>query len=137
PLRSHDFQGNPAALLASFIERIDRLKAELVTAEEYATWAATLDDEAAVDGASEEAHRQREFAEVYGAHDRLLGEMGMLDAGDLVVRTHALLAEGSTLGARLAERFDHVLVDGFEELDLGPVSVVRGLADDGATLAAA
>ncbi|HEV7461339.1 MAG TPA: UvrD-helicase domain-containing protein, partial [Solirubrobacteraceae bacterium] len=39
PLRSHDFQGNPAALLASFIERIDRLKAELVTVEEYAEWA--------------------------------------------------------------------------------------------------
>ena len=35
PLRSHDFEGNPAALLASFIERIDQLKAELVTIEEY------------------------------------------------------------------------------------------------------
>jgi DNA helicase-2/ATP-dependent DNA helicase PcrA len=137
PLRSHDFQGNPAALLASFIERIDRLKAELVTAEEYAAWAATLDGEEAVDREREEVHRQREFAEVYGAHDRLLGEMGMLDAGDLVVRTHALLAEGSALGTRLAERFDHVLVDGFEELDLGPASVVRGLAGGDATLVAA
>ena len=137
PLRSHDFQGNPAALLASFIERIDRLKAELVTAEEYAAWAATLPGGDEGDPAREEALRQHEFAEVYRAHDRLLAEMGMLDAGDLVVRTHALLSEGSALGARLAARFDHVLADEFEELDLGPASVVGGLASGEGTLVAA
>ena len=38
-LRHHDLQGNPAGLLASFIDRFDRLKAELVTAEDYARWA--------------------------------------------------------------------------------------------------
>ena len=130
PLRSHDFQGNPAALLASFIERIDRLKAELVTAEEYLTWAGALTDGEARD-------REREFAEVYRAHDRLLAAMGMLDTGDLVVRAHALLNERSEVGARLAARFDHLLVDEFEELDLGPASVVRGLASGGASLTAA
>ena len=43
-LRHHDLQGNPAALLASFIDRFDRLKDELVTAEDYARWADGLGD---------------------------------------------------------------------------------------------
>src|SRR5205814_106887 len=62
PLRSHDFQGNPAALLASFIERIDSLKAELVTVEEYADWAGAL-------ASGEAADRELEVAAVYRAHD--------------------------------------------------------------------
>jgi DNA helicase II / ATP-dependent DNA helicase PcrA len=130
PLRSHDFQGNPAALLASFIERIDRLKAELVTVEEYAAWAAALPS-------GEPADRELEFAAVYRSHDAMLSDMGMLDTGDLVLRTHALLAAGSAARTRLTARFDHVLVDELEELDLGPVSVARALASGEATLVAA
>src|SRR5918992_491468 len=34
-LRRHEIRGNPAPLLASFVSRIDRLKAEAVTADEY------------------------------------------------------------------------------------------------------
>ena len=35
-LRHHDFGGRPNHLLGGFVRRIDRLKAELVGAEEYA-----------------------------------------------------------------------------------------------------
>ena len=35
-LEHHDFGGSANALLAGFIRRIDRLKAELIGAEEYA-----------------------------------------------------------------------------------------------------
>ena len=38
--RSHDLRGNPSALLGSLVQRIDRLKDELVTAGDYAAWAA-------------------------------------------------------------------------------------------------
>ena len=41
-LQVHDFQGNPATLLASVIARIDRLKEAMVTADEVARWAAAL-----------------------------------------------------------------------------------------------
>ena len=45
-LRHHDFGGRPNTLLGGFVRRIDRLKAELVTAEAYLAWARGLDDEA-------------------------------------------------------------------------------------------
>ena len=41
-LAHHDFRGRPLALFASFVRRIDRLKAELIDAQVYAAWAAGL-----------------------------------------------------------------------------------------------
>jgi DNA helicase-2/ATP-dependent DNA helicase PcrA len=40
PLASHDLRGNPSALLGSIVQRIDRLKDELITAGDYEAWAA-------------------------------------------------------------------------------------------------
>ncbi|HEU0023786.1 MAG TPA: UvrD-helicase domain-containing protein, partial [Thermoleophilaceae bacterium] len=85
-IRQHEIRGNPAPLLASFVARIDRLKDELVTAEEYRAYAEGLMGEAehAGDAARATAARELEFAGLYADHDRLLAERGALDFGDLV-----------------------------------------------------
>ncbi|MGH2928651.1 MAG: UvrD-helicase domain-containing protein, partial [Solirubrobacteraceae bacterium] len=70
-LRNHDFGGRPTALLSDFVRRIDRLKAELVTADRYASWARSL----AADGTAAPA-LEREFAEIFQTHERLLREAG-------------------------------------------------------------
>ena len=67
PLRHHDLRGNPSAVLGSIVGRIDRLKDELVTCEDYAAWASTLGE---AEGAR--AAREREFGELFRAHDRML-----------------------------------------------------------------
>ena len=108
PLAQHDLRGNPSALLGSLIGRIDRLKAELVTASDYAAWASTLGD----DGV-----REREFAAIYAAHDRMLADAGALDRGDLVLHAFRVLRERPPVRQRFTERFRHVLVDEFQELD--------------------
>src|SRR5215212_8605273 len=41
-LRHHEIRGNPAPLLASFVARIDRLKSQAVSAEEYGRYAERL-----------------------------------------------------------------------------------------------
>ena len=77
-LRRHEIRGNPTPLLASFIARIDRLKDEMVSADDYERWARKLA------GASAKRRRRRaaradrelEFAQVYADHDRLLAESG-------------------------------------------------------------
>ncbi|MGZ8649082.1 MAG: UvrD-helicase domain-containing protein, partial [Solirubrobacteraceae bacterium] len=82
PLASHDLRGNPSAVLGSLVQRIDRLKDELISPEDYGAWAATL---------GEDAVREREFAAIYSAHDRMLREAGTLDFGDLVLNAFGLL----------------------------------------------
>ena len=76
-LAHHDFGGRPNTLLGGFVRRIDRLKAELVSAEDYLRWAEALPDDQASDAALE-----REFAAVYRAHERMLGEAGARDDGN-------------------------------------------------------
>lgn len=119
-LRRHDFLGNPAAMLGSVIERIDRCKLELVTADDYTAWAAGLEGQT--------GEREREFAQLYCDHDRLLAEEGTLDSGDLVLRSLALLERARADIGALAEIAVRIgaLADAhpeIAELDLNPVMV--------------
>jgi DNA helicase-2/ATP-dependent DNA helicase PcrA len=123
-LRRHDLRGNPAALLAGVIERIDRLKEELVTADEYARWAATLP------GDDLRAAQEREFAGLYQDHDRMLSERGALDFGDLLLVAHRLLRDNAGVRGRATERHAHLLVDDYQDLNLAPVRVLELLVGE-------
>jgi DNA helicase II / ATP-dependent DNA helicase PcrA len=112
PLQHHDFGGNAGALLGGFIRRIDRLKAELISAEDYAAWAASADP------------LEQEFAEVYRAHERMLAEGGARDEGDLV-RAALRLVQAQPLSR---QPYEHVLIDDAQELDLGPATLARAVA---------
>jgi DNA helicase-2/ATP-dependent DNA helicase PcrA len=122
-LRGHDIAGRPAVLLAGVIDRIDRLKGELVTAADYAAWAAALPD--GDDAQRARAAREVEFARLYLDHDRLLAEQGALDGGELVLRAVALLRERPHVRARVAERYRHVLVDGLAGLGFASALLVE------------
>jgi DNA helicase-2/ATP-dependent DNA helicase PcrA len=122
-LRRHDIGGRPAVLLADVIDRIDRLKDGLVTAADYAAWAAALPDED--DPQRARAAREAEFAQLYLDHDRLLAQGGALDAGELVLRAVALLRERPHVRARVAERYRHVLVDEYADLGFAAALLVE------------
>jgi DNA helicase II / ATP-dependent DNA helicase PcrA len=109
-LRHHDFGGRPNTLLGGFVRRIDRLKAELVGAGAYVTWAQGLADDAP------DAELEREFAQIYCTHERMLAEAQARDDGDLIVSALALARAQPSL----ARRFDYLLLDDAHELDLGP-----------------
>ena len=134
-LRRHDIGGRPAVLLAGVIDRIDRLKDELVSATDYAAWARALpaDDDAHRDRAAREA----EFAQLYLDHDRLLEEEGALDAGELVLRAIAMLRERPGVRGRVAERYRHVLVDELADLGFASALLVELLAAEHGSLTAA
>ncbi|HEX8977712.1 MAG TPA: ATP-dependent DNA helicase [Solirubrobacteraceae bacterium] len=124
-LQHHDFGGRPNALLAGFVRRIDRLKAELVAAQEYERWAAGLPD------GSPEGELEREFAAVYLAHEAMLAETGARDAGDLI-------ADAISLARRqpaLAQRFSQLLIDDAQELDLAPQALALEVGTPGLTVA--
>src|ERR687898_409361 len=102
-LRAHEIRGNPAPLLASFVSRIDRLKQEMISAAEYGA---------------------------YADHDRLMAERGALDHGDLVLRAFALLHERPHVRERVAGRFQHVLVDEFQETNFAEGMLLRLLIEE-------
>src|ERR671915_520712 len=127
-LRHHEIRGNPAPLLGSFVSRIDRLKEEMVTAEEGRAWAERLPMD--TDAARAHNCREREFARLYPDHDRLLDERGALDFGDLVLRSYRLLHECPHVRERTAHRFRHLLVDEYQQATRAQRMLLHLLADE-------
>ncbi len=127
-LQRHDFGGSSRALLGGFIRRIDRLKAELIGAEDYARWAAGL---AELGAEPSDAALELEFAEVYRTHERMLSDAGARDAGDLVRDALRLLSEQPVV----ADRFEHLLLDDAQELDLAPARLAVEVGRSGLTAA--
>jgi DNA helicase-2/ATP-dependent DNA helicase PcrA len=123
-LRRHDLRGRPAAVLGAVIGRIDRLKEAGVRARAFAQWAAALPD------GEERTEREREFAGLFEAHDRLLLGQGLLDFGELVLRTQELLEQRPHVRARVAGRWRHVLVDDLEDATPAQTRVLTLLAAD-------
>ena len=128
PLASHDIRGNPSQLIGSIVARIDRLKDELVSHEDYGAWAETL---------GPEADREREFAAIYAAHDRWLQESGTRDFGDLVLDAFRLLRTQPRVRARVSDRFRHVLVDELQDANFAQCLLLRLLAGEHGQISAA
>jgi DNA helicase-2/ATP-dependent DNA helicase PcrA len=129
-LRRHEIRGNPAPLLASFVSRIDRLKDEMVAADDYRAYAEGLAASAADDSARGAAARELEFAGLYADHDRLLAERGALDFGDLILRAFRLLHEHPHVRERTARRFRHVLVDEYQDTNFAQGMLLRLLVEE-------
>src|SRR3954454_144135 len=127
-LRLHDFRGRPAALLAGVIDRIDQLKRQAVTAADVAAWSAALPED--TDVARTRAAREREFAQVYADHDRLLAEQGTLDSGDLLLHAIRLLRDKPHVGARVSARLPMLLSDDVYDAVLVETLLLRLLAAD-------
>ncbi|MEA2134189.1 MAG: ATP-dependent helicase UvrD/PcrA, partial [Solirubrobacteraceae bacterium] len=128
PLASHDIRGNPSALLGSIVGRIDRLKDELVSHEDYAAWAGTL---------GPEADREREFAAIYAAHDRMLEQAGSLDFGDLLLNAFRVLRTQPHVRARVTARYRHMLVDELQDANFAQGLLMKLLAGEHGQVSAA
>jgi DNA helicase-2/ATP-dependent DNA helicase PcrA len=129
-LRRHEIRGNPAPLLGSFVSRIDRLKDEMVRAGDYRSHAEAAASAAGDDAERAHAARELEFARVYERHDELLAERGALDFGDLVLRAFDLLLERPHVRRRLGERYRHVLVDEYQDVNFARATVLRLLCEE-------
>ncbi len=131
-LRTHEIRGNPVPLLVGFLERIDVLKSEMITAERYRDHARSLREQSETGDDASRAHaaREAEFAGLYADHDRLVRESGGLDTGDLVLRTFSLLHERPDLRVRASERFAQVLADDYQDINFAEGLVLHLLCQD-------
>ena len=127
PLRHHEIRGNPAPLLGGFVSRIDRLKDEMISAEEYRRYAHSLAAGSGTPTAADRAHadRELEFAAVYDQHDRMLRDRGALDFGDLVLQAFQLLHEKPDVRRRQGEQIRHVLVDEYQDVNFAQAALLR------------
>jgi DNA helicase-2/ATP-dependent DNA helicase PcrA len=107
--------GDPTRHLQALTTLVSRAKDEDVSPRQYREWA-----EARLAGATTEEERDfasshHELAAFYEAYQRLLGEAGLVDFGDQILRTLSLLRERKDALARLRARYAYILVDEFQD----------------------
>ena len=136
-LRRHEIRGNPAGLLARLLRRIDTLKAERITPGRLRDWAEQREREAQDAAERERAQREREFADLYASHDRVLRDCGSLDAGDLVIELERLLGERADVRRALSERFPYLMVDELEDAGAAHRALVEALVAEHGNLVCA
>jgi DNA helicase-2/ATP-dependent DNA helicase PcrA len=130
PLRRHEIRGNPAALLARLLARIDTLKAESIGPTSLETRARRQEQDATGEADREAARRDLEFAEFFTAHDRILTAAGSLDRGDVFLAINCLLIERPDIRRDLANHFEHLMVDELEETTKAQRAILESLSGD-------
>src|SRR3954451_698133 len=128
-LRRHEIRGNPAGLLARLLRRIDALKAEGIGPARLRDWAEERERDSSVAAEKERARREREFADLYASHDRILRESGSLDGGDLVIELERLLRERPDVRREVSTRFEFVMVDELEDAGVAHRALVDAVAE--------
>jgi DNA helicase-2/ATP-dependent DNA helicase PcrA len=128
-LRRHEIRGNPAGLLARLLRRIDALKAEGISPGRLRAWAEERERDARGADERERARREREFADLYASHDRILRQSGSLDGGDVVIELERVLRERPDVRSEVAERFGFVMVDELEDAGAAHRALVDALAE--------
>lgn len=67
---------------------------------------------------------------IYGAYETALRDMHALDLDDLVIQPVRLLRERPAVRTKWRERFEHILVDEFQDTNLAQLELVRLLANE-------
>jgi DNA helicase-2/ATP-dependent DNA helicase PcrA len=128
-LRRHEIRGNPAGLLARLLRRIDALKAEGISPDRLRAWAEDRERGARGADERERARREREFADLFASHDRILREGGSLDGGDVVIELERLLRARPDIRTEVARRFPFVMVDELEDAGAAHRALIEALAE--------
>lgn len=117
----------PLSFLSPALSLIQRAKDEAITSDQYLRWWESHQDSLS----AEERELHRELAAIYQAYQELLLREGMVDFGDLIMRTVDLLQGHPGLLSEYHERFPFVLADEFQDTSRAELALVTLLAGHG------
>src|SRR3989442_9240987 len=113
----------PHERIAELLKLVERLKQELVSPDEFVSWAGRMTDvEDPVVAA------QREAALVYRDYQQRLLLEERLDFDDTIYYTVQLLINQPSVTARQSQRFTHLMVDEFQDTNFGQSRLLELLA---------
>ena len=122
---------DPTEKLKDILSAISRAKDEVVDAPRYKELADAMQAQAASDEEIEAAERCQEIAQVYQAYESLKTSGGFVDFGDLVALPTTLLERDAEVCAKLQDRYEHILVDEYQDVNRASVRLLRAMKPDG------
>ena len=125
---------DPTDNLRSILSAISRAKDEVVDQHRYRELAQQMADAAETEEDKIAAEKCLEIASVYDLYEQLKAERGAVDFGDLVARPTALVESDEAVRKELRGRYEHVLVDEYQDVNRASVRLLRALKPDGKNL---
>ncbi len=116
PQRPHD-------RIPDLLKLVERAKQELVSPQEFLAWGESVSDRE-----DPMVGLQRVAAGVYAAYQARLLEEGRLDFDDTIFYSVRLLLDQPAVAQRHAARFDHVMVDEFQDTNFSQSRLLEVLA---------
>lgn len=116
----------PAFDLAEILKAISRCKDEMISPDEYETEARAFLASATPEE-QEAAEKTVEVARAYRVYEELLIEHDAVDYGDLVMKSAQLLESNSVIRKEYHNRFEHILVDEYQDVNLSSARLLRAL----------
>ena len=111
----------PDDLVAPVLQMLERMKQELVAIGRLAVWVPSSDD-------PERVELMKACVRLFRAYEKECRKRRFLDFEDLLVLAVRMLEENPSLLARYTERYLHVLVDEYQDLNLAQERLVELIA---------
>src|SRR5712691_6117320 len=121
---------SPAYYFPDFLKAISRAKDELVTPEQYQQLAQRMVEQALDEESELSAKKALEVASIYRLYQEGLRRRGDTDFGGLIMLAVQLLEEFPEVRNEQQQRFSHILVDEFQDINRASGVLLRLLAGD-------
>lgn len=125
---------DPTDNLRSILSAISRAKDEVVDQHRYRELAEQMARVAVSEEDRAAAEKCLEIASVYDLYEQLKSDRGAVDFGDLVARPTALAESDKAVRTQLQSRYEHILVDEYQDVNRASVRLLRALKPDGVNL---
>ena len=125
---------DPTDNLRSILSAISRAKDEVVDRHQYRNLADSMLSAAVSDEEIVEAEKCLEIAAVFDLYESLKADRGAVDFGDLVALPTVLVETDAMVRKQLRDRYHHVLVDEYQDVNRASVRLLRALKPDGSDL---
>lgn len=125
---------DPTQVIADILGAISRAKDEVVDEHRYAELAAQMRQTAANDDDRIAAEKAAEVARVYAVYEVRKRQLNCVDFGDLVSLPVRLLEGNPGILAHCQAKYDHVLVDEYQDVNRSSVRLLAALRGAGENL---
>jgi DNA helicase II / ATP-dependent DNA helicase PcrA len=130
----YQYLPEPSRYLPDILRAVSRAKDENAGPERYLELATRQKENATSDEGVETAEKAIEVARVYQIYEEKLAERNVIDLGDLICKSITLLATNEDVRTAVRERYEHVLVDEYQDVNRASGLLLKEIVGDGRNL---
>jgi DNA helicase-2/ATP-dependent DNA helicase PcrA len=122
--------GNPTKFIGGMLQHFSRLQDEDCSPNDYADWVKVRSAKYKVHSKEQkqELNKWKELAKAYKTYDELKVKEGLMDFGDLIIKTLELFRKRPNVLAEYQKQFKYVLVDEFQDTNFAQNELATLLA---------